>query len=188
MARFWVLPLIALLCAATVASHGQIHRGVQAHVEPPQTLQMRLSRLTGFQQADKQYHIPHLLSHDIAFLPTLVSLYRTYGKEIVAQRQKMRLWCQQTNSCKFCDEEAEMVYMLLREMRPKSVFEMAPNRGYSTSWMLAALEMNKYGNLTSFDLHDACTKNVPANPRWTFIKTVSASCGLYLAGSTSVYP
>jgi predicted O-methyltransferase YrrM len=120
-------------------------------------------------------HLLQRLARRDSFLSTLEELYAKYGSEIAAFRPVMRTWCQNmTQSCKFCDTEAEMLYMLIRETKPKNVFEMAPNRGYSTHWILQALVANDdppNSHLYSYDIHDISTRYVK-NPeflkRWTF--------------------
>ncbi|KAL7573667.1 hypothetical protein ACA910_008354 [Epithemia clementina (nom. ined.)] len=111
------------------------------------------------------------LSREQSFLPKVDALYEKYGHEIAAYRPTMREWCEKTKSCKFCDLEVEMLYLLIRETKPRRVFEMAPNRGYSTHWILKALYENKIGELHSFDLHDSCVEHMQApdhEKRWKF--------------------
>lgn len=114
-----------------------------------------------------------LLSQPQTFFPTVTALYERYGKEIAAFRPEMRAWCQKTDSCKFCDYEAEMLYLLVRDTKPQKVFEMAPNRGYSSHWILKALTMNdETSKLHSFDIHDNSVKYMTErfHRRWTFTK------------------
>lgn len=69
------------------------------------------------------------------------------------------------------DIEAETTYLLLREFEPRTVVEIAPDGGWSTSWLLAALRDNGHGHLYSYDLFDHSTRTVPrelAEGRWTF--------------------
>lgn len=111
------------------------------------------------------------LSVDGTFYATLKVLYNKYGKEIADFRPKMRTWCEESKSCKYTDFEAEMLYMLVREYKPHRVFEMAPNRGYSTHWILHALHKNdKRSRLHSIDIHDASLKlmNEEYKRRWDF--------------------
>jgi predicted O-methyltransferase YrrM len=111
------------------------------------------------------------LSQPATFLSTIERLYEKYGGEVKALRQTMRKWCEQTQSCKFTDFEVEMLYMLIREIRPQKVFEMAPNRGFSSHWILAALHQNdNTSTLSSIDLHDNSVKHMSAKykDRWTF--------------------
>ncbi len=72
----------------------------------------------------------------------------------------------------FDDIEAEVTYLLVRAFRPATVVEIAPDRGWSTTWLLAALRDNGNGHLYSYDVHDYSTRAVPrdlADGRWTFI-------------------
>jgi Predicted O-methyltransferase len=112
-----------------------------------------------------------LLSNPNTFYDTLEKLYNKYGFEIAAFRPEMRSWCMVTKSCKFTDYEVEMLYMLIREYRPQQVFEMAPNRGFSSHWILQALHKNDdTSTLHSFDIHDRSVKHM-ANKfrqRWKF--------------------
>jgi predicted O-methyltransferase YrrM len=69
------------------------------------------------------------------------------------------------------DVEAELTYLLIRAFRPDTVVELAPDRGWSTTWILRALRDNGRGHLHSYDLVDYSTHTVPselAAGRWTF--------------------
>lgn len=69
------------------------------------------------------------------------------------------------------DLEAEATYLLVREFRPRTIVEISPDGGWSTTWLLAALRDNGSGSLFSYDLFDHCTRTVPkqlAEGRWTF--------------------
>jgi predicted O-methyltransferase YrrM len=71
------------------------------------------------------------------------------------------------------DIEAEVTYLLIREFRPKTIVEIAPSGGWSTSWILRALKDNNYGTLYSYDYKDASTKVLPSDltaDRWIFTK------------------
>ncbi len=71
------------------------------------------------------------------------------------------------------DIESEITYLLLRDYRPEAVVEIAPDRGWSTTWMLHALRDNGTGHLYSYDLYDHSTRAVPRNlaaGRWTFVQ------------------
>lgn len=115
------------------------------------------------------------LSNSESFLKTMQLMYMRYGKEIASFRIEMKNWCEIVKSCKYLDLEIEMIYMLIRETKPKHVFEMAPNAGFSTHWILKALSLNDVdGNksdLTSVDIHDRCLKHMSKElsaTRWTF--------------------
>ena len=121
------------------------------------------------------------------FFSMVDELYHKYGAEIAEYRPEMRKWCTVTNSCKFGDYEAEMLYMLVREHKPQNVFEMAPNRGYSSHWILKALHLNDdTSKLHSFDIHDASVKNMNETykPRWVF--TLGDYSKLYDEGSLNM--
>jgi len=112
-----------------------------------------------------------LLSNPNTFSDEYARLYNKYGAEIAEYRPVMRKWCQTTKSCKFGDYEAEMLYMLVREHKPENVFEMAPNRGYSSHWILKALHLNdSTAKLHSFDIHKASVgfMNEEFKARWVF--------------------
>lgn len=70
------------------------------------------------------------------------------------------------------DIEAEIAYLLVRELARPAVVEIAPDRGWSTTWLLAALRDNGAGHLYSYDIFDHSTRAVPpalAAGRWTFV-------------------
>ena len=52
----------------------------------------------------------------------------------------------------FGDMEGECLYLLLREQKPDVVFEISPNAGWSTNYILAALTANQKGVLHSFEV------------------------------------
>lgn len=57
-------------------------------------------------------------------------------------------------------------------LKPKSIVEISPASGWSTSWILSALRDNGSGLLTSFDLVDMALKMLPndlTKNRWNFI-------------------
>ena len=71
------------------------------------------------------------------------------------------------------DLEAEVTYLLLRELRPQTVVEISPDGGWSTTWLLSALKDNGSGRLFSYDIFDHCTRTVPhelSEGRWTFVQ------------------
>merc|ERR1712232_923439 len=112
------------------------------------------------------------LSNHTLFLSRITDLYHKYGHEIASFRPIMRNWCERTRSCKFCDYEVEMLYMLMRDYKPQRVFEMASNLGYSTHWILQALHKNdNTSQLHSYDIHEASTKFMKEEfkSRWKFI-------------------
>jgi len=120
------------------------------------------------------------LANEEMFLSTLVELYRKYGAEIAAYRPEMRIWCKASKSCKFGDYEAEMLYMLVRERKPQNVFEMAPNKGYSSHWILKALHLNdNTSQLHSFDIHDNSVSRMDEKFKSRWIFTLGDYANLY---------
>jgi len=131
----------------------------------------RLNNITQLDNDSPRRSIIEALSSKDNFLMAIEELYDKYGNEIASYRPKMKKWCNWSKSCKFCDHEAEMLYMLLREYKPQKVFEMAPNRGYSTHWILHALHQNDNTSmLHSIDIHNICTTYMDSRfkKRWNF--------------------
>jgi predicted O-methyltransferase YrrM len=67
--------------------------------------------------------------------------------------------------------EAAMLYILIREDQPQHVLEVGALCGSSTRWILAALQQNGHGKLTTFDLWDLAPQYVDpklAAGRWDF--------------------
>jgi predicted O-methyltransferase YrrM len=70
------------------------------------------------------------------------------------------------------DIEAEITYLLLRELRPATVVEIGALHGWSTSWILRALRDTGRGHLHSYDRVDHSVRHVPPEVsvgRWTFV-------------------
>ncbi|MGE0758886.1 MAG: class I SAM-dependent methyltransferase [Pirellulaceae bacterium] len=88
--------------------------------------------------------------------PDLPTLYRKYADELYSLSRTLR--CQYHDllargfRATFGDVEGEVLYMLLREARPGVVFEISPDCGWSTNYILAALSANQSGVLHSFEL------------------------------------
>lgn len=121
---------------------------------------------------DSSIPIMGSLSKTSTFLSTVTTLYDKYGSEIQALRPTMRAWCNVSKSCKFTDFEVEMLYMLIREHKPQKVFEMAPNKGFSSHWILSALHKNNDASrLYSYDIHNTSLKFMNEKhlkDRWSF--------------------
>ena len=86
----------------------------------------------------------------------IVGLYRKYHDELVDVARKLRPLMhrmqQQGDLTTFGDVEGEVCYMLIRETQPELLFEISPNAGWSTNYLLAALTRNGKGTLHSFDI------------------------------------
>jgi len=59
------------------------------------------------------------------------------------------------------DLEAEMVYLLIREFKPGVLVEVGSGIGYSTAWIIHAINDNRKGTLYTFDLTDIATLTIP---------------------------
>jgi predicted O-methyltransferase YrrM len=71
------------------------------------------------------------------------------------------------------DIECEIAYLLVRWMRPRTVVEISPCGGWSTTWLLSGLRDAGGGHLYSYDLIDDATRTVPrplSDGRWTFVR------------------
>ncbi|MGW8972156.1 class I SAM-dependent methyltransferase [Streptomyces platensis] len=109
-------------------------------------------------------------------LESISTLYVKYADDLRAVRDQQRKFLQdnkETVKAQLDDYEAEITYLLLRDLAPEVVVEVGTFRGWSTTWILSALRDNGTGHLYSFDIVDNVVKNVPAElseGRWTFTK------------------
>lgn len=85
----------------------------------------------------------------------LAEAIERYGHEIDA----VRYWAMLRNERAFFPEtgmydwlEAQVLYLLIRCVKPDVVVEISPNYGYSTGFILMAMNKNNLGQLYSFDL------------------------------------
>ncbi len=71
-----------------------------------------------------------------------------------------------------CDIELEILYMRLRETKPKMVIDLGCGVGWATVWILKALKMNDKGHCFSYDLIDPAIENIPMDlqRRWDFVQ------------------
>ena len=86
----------------------------------------------------------------------LASLWRKYADELKEISSEM---CVLYNNMRlnnygaiFGDIEGELLYILVREIKPNIIFEISPNTGYSTNYMLSAMTRNGVGVMESFEL------------------------------------
>ncbi|ARF54287.1 class I SAM-dependent methyltransferase [Streptomyces gilvosporeus] len=106
----------------------------------------------------------------------VASLYQKYQDDLRAVRDSQRQFLRdrgKTMKAQLDDYEAEMTYLLLRDLRPEVVVEIGTFYGWSTMWILSALRDNGIGHLYSFDIVDNVVRNVPEElsaDRWTFTK------------------
>lgn len=104
------------------------------------------------------------------------TLYRKYTSDLAAVVEQQRAFRAATRgrmTPQLDDLEAEITYLLLRELRPETVMELGTFHGWSTTWLLSALRDNGTGRLHSFDKIDNVVRMVPselAADRWTFVR------------------
>ncbi|PBC85569.1 MULTISPECIES: class I SAM-dependent methyltransferase [unclassified Streptomyces] len=103
-------------------------------------------------------------------------LYAKYQDDLRVVRDAQRKFLRdrgKSMKAQLDDYEAEITYLLLRDVRPEVVVEVGTFYGWSTMWILSALRDNGIGHLHSFDIVDNVVRNVPAElsaDRWTFTK------------------
>ena len=101
------------------------------------------------------------------------TLYDKYKEELkeVRNTQKQRAL---TLSPHFDDIEAELLYMFVREYQPEHMIEFSPMGGWSTSWILEALNKNDKGKCVSYDLVDNSKVNLSKldlnKERWELVQ------------------
>lgn len=103
----------------------------------------------------------------------LERLYRTHADRLAVARDEQRrlLRSRPGMRAQLDDVEAELTYLLLRDVRPAAVVEVGALHGWSTSWILRALRDNGTGRLHSYDRITNARDNLPAeltDGRWTF--------------------
>ena len=84
------------------------------------------------------------------------SLYEKYWDGLVSVCTEMgmvrRRMIERGHSADFSDTEAELLYLLVREVKPNVVVEISPCHGYSTGYILSALTDNGHGKLFSYEI------------------------------------
>ena len=105
----------------------------------------------------------------------VAGLYDKYAGELIDLKSYIRSYCDEMDQRpgprmrrQYDDLEAEILYMLVRETNPQTPVEMSPKDGWSSLWILLALEKNKEerddvlgGRLYSYDLRDTSSRNLP---------------------------
>lgn len=96
-----------------------------------------------------------------------------YAPELRAEFDAAREFKNATRTCRgeIGSVEASMLYVMIREFRPRRVLEVGALCGSSTRWLLAALKANgDGGTLTTFDLSSSAQRFVPAelHDHWMF--------------------
>jgi predicted O-methyltransferase YrrM len=89
-------------------------------------------------------------------LENVAELYGKYDAELRGLGARLRRFYhalqRRGHRTAFSDVEGEILYLLVRESRPETVFEISPAAGWSTNYLLAALTANGAGTLHSFEL------------------------------------
>ncbi|GAB1639852.1 class I SAM-dependent methyltransferase [Krasilnikovia sp. MM14-A1259] len=104
----------------------------------------------------------------------VVDLYAAYADDLARVREEQRglLGVDEPRMrARLDDIEAEITYLLVRDVRPSLVAEIGTFYGWSTTWLLRALRDNGAGRLHSYDIVDHVRRTVPADlaaGRWTF--------------------
>lgn len=86
----------------------------------------------------------------------ILGLFDRYHDELVALTPKVRerYWamCERGNGAAFSDFEGEVLYCVLRELRPEVFFEISPDCGYSTLYAHEAIATNGVGKHYAFEI------------------------------------
>lgn len=108
-------------------------------------------------------------------LELVEKLYEKYADDLRLAQKEQRALRESDPSMKaqLDDLESEITYLLLREHRPETVVEIGCLHGWSTSWILRALQDNGTGELRSYDIIENATRHVPpdlSSGRWQFVQ------------------
>jgi predicted O-methyltransferase YrrM len=86
----------------------------------------------------------------------ILGLLDTYHDELaaLAQRVRERYWlmCARGDGAVFSDFEGEVLYCLLRDLKPATFFEISPDCGYSTLYAYEAMAANGVGKHYAFEI------------------------------------
>ncbi|MCE0767250.1 class I SAM-dependent methyltransferase [Pseudonocardia kujensis] len=100
----------------------------------------------------------------------VAALYRRYAADLLAVVEQQRATAADGRCRPGLDDlEAEITYLLLRQLRPEHVVEIGTSGGRTTSWLLSALRDNGSGRLVSFHRarHPSVVPDELAADRWT---------------------
>lgn len=107
-------------------------------------------------QARKALGDKVFLPPDPAIADELVALWRKYRDELAefadAYVGKYRGTTEAGFEAVFGDVEGELLYILVRELKPELVYEISPNSGSSTNYLLAAVTRNGTGRIEGFEI------------------------------------
>jgi len=104
-------------------------------------------------------------------LQSVTALYRRFAFDLIAARRRLAslkdrtpgsrwLFWRRPDGPAFDDLDAEIAYLLVRELRPRTVVEIARG-GWSSAWILSALRDNGIGALHSFHFSPESAPRVP---------------------------
>lgn len=87
-------------------------------------------------------------------------------------------------------DDCRILYIICRVIRPKIVVETGTGHGFSSSFIIQALEDNGYGELYSIDLHYRNGISVPIGkqPGWVIPEYLKHRFHLFLGESTRIMP
>jgi len=103
---------------------------------------------------------------------TFGELYERYADGLAVAIAEAAAFCAQPGQpgCLSDAVEMEIAYLRIRHARPGLVWEASPHHGYSSTWILRALEDNHHGRLVSFDLINKADPFVMKHRRrWSFV-------------------
>ena len=122
--------------------------------------------MTNFLQTDFSYQngklgvAPRFPNYDKNISDRVCALYQKYHEELVSLSEMLvhvrKDIHQSYGGCPgFCDVEAEFLYILIRETKPSTVFEISSRHGFTTNFAAAALAKNGHGRLECFEITDS---------------------------------
>lgn len=97
---------------------------------------------------------------DIAYVE---GLYEKHCKSLDIIKDKQRSKYTAFHNPGYDDVEAEILCLLILENQPKSILEVSPNTGWSTSYMLEAINFYEGAKIYGFDIHDSVTHTINDN-------------------------
>jgi len=92
----------------------------------------------------------------------IFNLYEIHSSDLIEVRKKQREFIKFVGEHQFDDLEAEILYLLGKEIKPQITVEVGSLSCWSTSWLLNALRenginslTNQYGHIYSYDIKDS---------------------------------
>ena len=100
-----------------------------------------------------------MITSDNKLVDKILGLYSKY-KEELKDLEKKAIIFQKGKTCMLPFRTTEILYLLVRELKPEKIIEFSPHHGWSSFWILEALKRNENGKLYSFDLIDSAKHNL----------------------------